>query len=275
MRSFFFIPSDKEKFLENISNISSDEFVIDFEDSINQENTSLALNNLIRFNVSKKYWIRVPNPKYSFNKFSKLILDKIITNYDNIVIPKIRTKDDRDELINYIIEKKENHNDLKIILLIENPLILMDLYNIANLNLIYGIGIGSHDYCDEMSMVHTKDNLNYLRSFSLNVARSLKIKAIDFPSMNVKDYISYKDEVIDSINFGFDGKFIVHPWQLSVFQECCSSSNENEMFVNKVKSFIESIGGIKNFTVAVIDGVIVERPHLRRILNDNNLFNYD
>jgi len=267
MRSFFFVPADKEKFLEKLNHLDYDELIIDFEDSVNNDNLLGSLNNLTKFKIDNNSWIRVPNPIYSVDRSSKIVFEKIVSNYDNIILPKVRTRNDRERILDYILSVRGNFNNLKIILLVENPLILMDLYNIANFSSIVGLGIGSHDYCDEMSFAHVKDNLNYIRTFSLNVGRSLKIEVIDFPSMNIVDYNSFKDEIKDTNNMGLDGKFIIHPWQLSIFNDNSNFVQFDENFVDKVKLYVDSIGGISKFSVAVIDGVIIEKPHLRRILN--------
>jgi len=37
-------------------------------------------------------------------------------------------------------------------------------------------------------------------------------------------------------------------------------------FAQKVKSYLDNIGGIENFSIAKIDGKIVEKPHLIGIL---------
>jgi citrate lyase beta subunit len=267
MKSFFFIPSDNEIFLKNKVNLKSNEFIIDFEDSINQENSLIAFNNLDKFSISKETWIRIPNPFSSSNIYSnKIFNDLLLLGYKNFILPKIRNITERDKIFKYVDVNKIAHSKIKFIILVENPIALLNLYEICNSKLVYGIGIGSHDYCAEMNMEHTHENLDYLRSFSLQVAKALQIVIIDFASMNVNLKNEFEFECKDSLSKGFDGKFLIHPWQLKVFKDCIKLSMKDLQFAQKVKSYLDDNGGIENFSIARIDGKIVEKPHLNGIL---------
>jgi citrate lyase beta subunit len=268
MKSFFFIPSDNEIFLKNKVTLESNEFIIDFEDSVNQENSLKSLSNLNKFSISKKTWIRIPNPLIKSNTYSKEIFKSLLLlGYTNFILPKIRNKTERNKIFKYLDVNNIDHSKIKFIILVENPMALLNLYEICNSKLVYGIGIGSHDYCAEMNMEHSYENINYLRAFSLQVAKALKIFIIDFASMNLNSKKEFEFECKDSLSKGFDGKFLIHPWQLEVFKESIKLSIKELQFAQKVKFHIDSIGGIKNFTIAKIDGKVIEKPHLGRILN--------
>jgi citrate lyase beta subunit len=89
-------------------------------------------------------------------------------------------------------------------------------------------------------------------------------KVIDIASMNIE----YKNEFIyeckDGLKKGFDGKFIIHPWQLEIFNSIKQYSEAEMEFAKLVKNYIDEIGGKEKFTIAKIEGKIVEKPHLNR-----------
>lgn len=267
MISYFFIPADNQIFLSKKSTINANEFIVDFEDSINQENLILYLENLIKYKIPKNTWIRIVNPIQSKNINKDLFIKKILKyGFTNFIIPKIRSVKERDLIFNKFDSFKLNKKSLKFILLIENPSALINLYNICNSKLVYGIGVGSHDYCADINMEHTLSNILFLRMSILNVAKALELKVIDFASMNIKMESSFKKECLDSKSKGFDAKFLIHPWQLNIFNNSNLYTNEDIIFAKKVDDHIKNIGGIDKFKIIKIDGRIIERLHLPNIL---------
>jgi len=268
MISYFFIPANNQNFLSKKSIINSSEFIIDFEDSINDEDLILFLKNLDIYKLAKDTWVRIVNPIHSKNSNKDLLIKKLLeSGYTNFIVPKIRSVEERNLIFKKFNSLKLKTQNIKFILLIENPLALLNLYDICNSRQVHGVGAGSHDYCAEMKMEHTLDNIFLLRISILNVAKALKIQAIDFASMDIRIESDFKNECLEAKSKGFDAKFIIHPWQLNIFNKINFYTNENINFARKVDRYIKKIGGIDKFKITTIDGRIIEKLHLPEILN--------
>ena len=64
LKTFFFIPSDKEKFVRNVSSIDADCFVFDLEDAVAKNEAKACLERLNRLELHDNYYVR---PRIEFN----------------------------------------------------------------------------------------------------------------------------------------------------------------------------------------------------------------
>ena len=102
MESYFFIPAANEAFVKNISRLSADYFVFDFEDSINISNIDKAIALTSKINISDNFFAR-----FYWNTdeigFSAASLKKILQlGFKNFFIPKFRTTEDLDTIYNLL-----------------------------------------------------------------------------------------------------------------------------------------------------------------------------
>ena len=258
MRSFFFIPAGNKKILSKSSSIPATDIVIDLEDSLGNTPIEDAIQNLNDYSITDNWWARIPSSiriedlkeLYSIG-FSKYLLAKIETR-DQIVAFIYKSI--------YIAIKK-----LTFIVLCESPLAIVNLREIASHPEVQGLGFGSHDYCQAVGMRHNIENVNWARQSLLNYSKAFQKFVIDIASMNIDDKNAFAAECVDGLDKGFDGKFLIHPWQLDLFQQHWKFSDADLQFALKVKEYMKEIGGVENFSVAKIDGKVVELPHLNRI----------
>jgi len=257
--SYFFIPGDKPKYLNKIKDFNADFFVIDLEDSVSNNNKEIAMNNILDFEFSEQTFLRIP--LYD-NSYTENQIYRLIKKFNgNIVLPKFKSSNDLERLVILGGEIK-----LKIIILIENPLGLINLnetlsqYNES----IYGIGFGSHDFCAEMGFSHTYENLDHYKRQLILLSKAYDKKYIDGVDLNIRDLTVFEKECITAFEIGADGKFIIHPSQLLKMQTI-SYMSENE--INKVKEVYEKMISVNldDIDIIEVNGVVYEKPHLKRI----------
>ena len=137
----------------------------------------------------------------------------LVNHLSNVVFPKIEKASDFDEILINI-----NKVGLEIILLVETPRFFLELQNVLleNSIIIKGIALGSHDFMREIGGDHSLKNLEYPRIHLLYLARMIKVEAIDIASMELKDENKVISEILDGFEKGYDAKFYIHPWQISV-----------------------------------------------------------
>lgn len=266
-KSYFFIPSNNQRFIEKVTTLKADYFVFDLEDSVSFDEIEEALSNLKNLKVEKNYFVRLNF--YHSDDFSSGIIDRLIDfGFRNFLIPKFESID-RLLIVKETFERNEKYTRDKyiFILLVEHPAGVICLDKALQLNMlnITGIGFGSHDYCNTMGMKHTLNNIAYARLSVLNCAKAFGLEAIDIVSTDLKNDEFFIEEVRDGFSLGFDGKFLIYPKQLSLFKQVELFTKEE---VDEAHLVYEQLLINKDKQVAVlkINGKVYEKPHMKRIL---------
>jgi citrate lyase beta subunit len=265
LNSYFFIPAANENFIKNIDKLLPDYFVFDFEDSINPQKLDTAIDIVSKLTIQKNYFARF---HWNANDIDNSLnyLKKIIDlGFLNFFIPKFRTQQELDNIYS-LLKSSKHYNQFKIVLLIENPQALCALEKLLNTFQPYAVAFGSHDYCAEMGMMHTSENILWARNYILNFSKAAFVGCIDIASMNIRDRNEMEKECLDAFNKGFDGKILIHPLQLDVFRHTKYYTDKELEIALKLKKIIQQAGGIQNFTIANLDGIVIEKPHLSRYL---------
>ncbi|OEY73955.1 HpcH/HpaI aldolase/citrate lyase family protein [Salegentibacter salarius] len=275
MKSYFFIPANKEKFLQQAAKIGSDEVILDLEDAIHNTNLEDAIANILHYNLPIHSYLRVVNLFNVINGDYKYLIPLLKKGFHRFVFPKAERLIEIEEFVNFVSKNLLKGSKLSIIVLIENPKSLYFLNEFTQADYVEAIGLGSHDYCEAMGMEHTAENILWARMKLLNIAKVFEKKTIDIASMNIDSEKEFKEECLDGISKGFNAKFIIHPWQLNILKNLSAFSKEEVLFAVKVKNHIDKLGGVAKFSIAKIDGRIVEKPHLKRINNILNSTGYE
>ncbi|MRX64313.1 aldolase/citrate lyase family protein [Maribacter luteus] len=264
MESFFFVPATKMNKIQELRKLKINTFIIDFEDAIKASQRSDFFFELDNLENSKDCYLRVPihnlaNPKELDLSLLKAFMDKGFSRY---VLPKINSVDELD-----LVLKILDHDSFDIILLVETPKLYLELLSMTfeNLGKLTGIGLGSHDFMSIIGAKHQLDNLEIIRQNILYLARAWEITAIDIASMELNNETSFKKEIIDGHSKGFDAKFIIHPNQYKILNSFQFYTEEEYLFALKVDKVVSELKNSKEFNPILIDGKIIEQPHLNKI----------
>ncbi|ATW24487.1 HpcH/HpaI aldolase/citrate lyase family protein [Candidatus Formimonas warabiya] len=255
--SFLFIPANKYKYFYNKKILDADAVIIDFEDTIIQEDILEYINdiNYILDDIFLKHvYLRVNSEEY-FKIVGNINLKKI----NGIMIPKFCLDNMNIGILHNIINLKK-----EILILIESPRGILDLKETLQNFRIMGVFFGSEDYISEINGLRNRENMLYPRLNILNISKAFGVYCYDtiFPDLNSENL--FKEEVDYSHEMGFDGKLAIHPSQLDYinkrFKICIESVEKYKMIV---QLYYENIKQNKT-NVIVIDGKIFEPPHIKR-----------
>jgi len=265
MYSFFFIPASKIDKLEKLRNLAIDEFIIDFEDAIKESERQDLIDRLSQNEALRDCYLRIPVYDNSETNIDLNYLKPFLkSGFKNFVFPKIQSIDDLETL--RVLTKSYN---ISPILLIETPRLYLELLsNISTyVNYFRSVALGSHDFMASVGGVHNLENLETVRQNILYFARATHSQAIDIASMNINDTDAFRLELQDGFRKGFDGKFLIHPRQHKIFDTYQFYTEEEYNSALKIISQLEMVqGNEEEFNPVVIDGQIIERPHLERAL---------
>jgi len=259
LKSYFFIPANKKKYIQKINDIDASYIVLDLEDAIHKDELEQSIDNIFTAKISNEHWIRLP---FEISKQSELL--KLVKNgYYNFIIPKVQTEAELTKFIDWI--SLDIDSQLRLILLIESPQALVNIKELAQFQNVVGLCFGSHDYTQSMNMKHTLENINWARMTILNMAKAQELEAIDIASMELMSEERFVEECRDGFNKGFDAKFIIHPWQLEKLMELSLYDKSEINLALEVREYIKKIGGLSKFTIYKGQDKIIEKPHLKRI----------
>jgi citrate lyase beta subunit len=265
LKSYFFVPGNRPEFLKNISELKADHFIIDLEDSINEKEIGISLENARNTDGFRNFYFRLSfNPQRPADQL-QYIASLINDGVTRFVIPKIENTNQLNDIICFLQKHISDPTLLRFIVLIESPKALVCLRDILEIPSVCAIGLGSHDYCQQMRMEHTEQNLLWPRMYILNYGKAFNKEIIDIASMNIGDEELFEAECQRAISAGFNGKFIIHPNQLRILNSMELYSDKELSTALKVRDYIKSLGGINFFTLANFEGEVVEKTHLDRL----------
>ncbi len=255
--SFLFIPANKHKYLYNEKISEADAIIIDFEDSIIQEQIleNISIINKILDDVClKDIYIRV-----NISKYLEIIKNIKLEKIKGVMIPKFCLSN-----ININILKNIEKLNKEILILIESPRGILDLKDTLQSYKINGVFFGSEDYISEINATRSKQNMLYPRLNIINISKAFGVSCYDtiFPDLNSEKM--FHEEVDNSFDMGFDGKLAIHPLQLDYINK---KFNSNIKMVKRYKKIVNLYyENIKqhNTNVLVIDGKVFEPPHIKR-----------
>jgi citrate lyase beta subunit len=258
IKTYFFVPLTKHKYIQKAQTLKTDHIVYDLEDAISGSSFETAHDNLKLIENTGSCFLR---PKINWSEFNYAYLDDLVNQgFDHFVIPKAESFEHVKKLIDWSGQKSSG---IKFILLVENPSLLFDLQNILKSfdGQVIGLSLGSHDYCSFINARYNYEAYSFAYDFVLNLAKSFSIEAIDTASMEIENKSGFTTEVKRGFDKGYRSKFILHPKQLEYLEEIELFSGEEIAFAKYVAAKIN----IDDFNAVKIDGRVLEKPHIQRI----------
>ncbi len=247
-RSLLFVPA-KEKMLGKISGFSADGYIIDLEDSVAEEDKDNALVRVQDYLAEKKsdnIWVRINR-----NRQNEEL--KNLKKFDvGFMLPKFEDCSQYEDSADILSQHK-------VIALIETPISMVNIGQIARCDYVDALALGAEDYSAGMNMVNNSQNLLYVRSLLLNYAKAYNKAVYDTPSFQINDFELFKEEVNTACDMGFDGKLAINPKHISYINESFGKCDFD--FMRSVISQYEDSGE----AVVVIDGVVYEKMHINRM----------
>lgn len=257
IKSFFFIPGNHKELSKKLVQIESDFTIIDLEDAISKNEVEAAVKNLSTIPNLQKYFVRLT--LFNNGKFEGDVLNKVVGHgVRRFVIPKFRTLQEFQLVEEYLV----NIPEVEIILLVETAQGMISIEHIltqTKLNIL-GIGFGSQDYCNETGMEHNDENLKIPRFLILNMAKAHDVMAIDIACMAIRDNSKFVSELSQSKSLGYDGKFIIHPGQLSLLK---NFDYYGEKEISEARDVIDTYENLNKPAIFLHNGRTIEPPHLK------------
>ena len=275
-RSILYVPGSNEKALKKSSTLDVDALIYDLEDSVAPNAKESARDSLIKIinsgvNKDKEQVVRINSLDTDLGRDDLKILDHCAP--DAILIPKINSADDVIEC-----EKLINNEDIKIWVMMETALSIVNAYEIAKVSkTLKCFVMGTNDLSTELGIEEDLKRTALQTSFEkcMMASKAYKISILDGVFNDIKDSEGFEQECVYSHGLGFDGKTLIHPSQINICNKIFTPTPDQ---LEKARSIVSAFEKARKedpeVGVIVFEGSQIEELHVahaRRILEAEKL----
>jgi len=267
-RSYLFIPGNTPSMIQNLDVFESDAVIIDFEDSVTSYDKDAA--RILIKNFLKKYsykeidlYIRINSAESGY--FLNDVKDTLDLDIIGYVLPKASVK---------AIKALNELSSKQIIPIIESPLALLDVKEIAREDNVTALLLGAEDYTKELGIKRSLEGkeIFYARSIVAITANAYNIDSIDTPYTNKEDMAGLLVDSKSALNLGFTSKSSIHPNQVDIINKVFAPSIEEITEAKRiVKKSEETNKGAFSLDGKMIDLPIIEKA--KKVLEKAKKYN--
>jgi citrate lyase subunit beta/citryl-CoA lyase len=223
-RSYHFIPANRSKLFDRTGSLGADVYVFDLEDAVSRDDKLGALIALEEWvghqQEFEKFFVRVNGREDPLAEAERAFLLKYPQL--GIVLPKITSA----AMLQQSVEYYQLDASRRIIGLIEDAAGLQALPRILELEILQAVGLGLEDFLSHsiFETLQLEKLVAHIRSEITLAAMAQGIDAIDTISMDTTGGEQLAADVSNARSAGFNGKFSIHPSQITPINEGFSPS---------------------------------------------------
>lgn len=265
-RSVLYMPGSNPRALEKAKSLAADALILDLEDAVAvaakvdaRSNVTNAVKAggygarevIIRINPLDSPW-GVDDLKAACAVGPDAIL---LTKVDSAVVVQQAEK---------LIVAFGAPDKTKIWCMMESPRAMLRAEEIAgSSDRLTCLVMGTSDLVKDLHAHHTTLRLPVVTSLGLCLlaARAANIDILDGVFLDLKDEKGFRASCTQGLEFGFDGKTLIHPKQLDTANEIFAPSSAELDFSHRI---IEAFGQAeaKGEGVVLVDGKLIENLHV-------------
>lgn len=259
-RTILYMPASNLRALEKAKNLDADGFIFDLEDAVAPQNKVLARAQAVAALKTGEYGekelvVRVNSLETEWG-YDDLTAVKE-ARPDAILLPKIKTSE-QVRVISEIIA-----NSIPIWCMMETPLAILNALSIVSENPnVSCLVMGTADLAVELRARPTLDRapLQYSLSQCVMVARAKNISALDGVHLDLSDQVGFIANCNQGKEFGFDGKTLIHPSQIS---DCNEVYSPTEKEISNARLIVEAfeLAERRGDGVTIVNGTLIENIH--------------
>ena len=271
-RALLYMPGDDRRKIEKATTLGVDSICMDMEDGVALNKKAEARTVIaqamqeLNFGRSERC-IRINSIGSGMEKHD--LAAALTANPDSIVVPKIESA----EQVKWVSDQIETHElashkdigTVRLLVGVETAKGILNLKEIAEADRrLETIIFGGEDYAASVGAVRTKDatELLYARQATVIACAANDLQAIDIVFLDFKDPDGLRVEAEQGAAFGFSGKQIIHPNQVSVVQEAFTPSDSAIEYAKRIVESFESSQKEGKGAYA-LDGRMIDMPLLK------------
>ena len=271
-RALLYMPGDDRRKIEKATTLGVDSICMDMEDGVAINRKAEARHVIahamkeLNFGSSERC-IRINSIGSGFEVYD--IAAALDAEPDTIVVPKIESAEQvtwvSERIETYELENNKNIGSIRLLIGVETAKGIMNLREIAEADKrLDAIIFGGEDFAASIGAVRTKSatELLYARQAVVTACAANDLQAIDIVFIDFNDAEGLHAEAAEGARFGFSGKQIIHPNQVSVAQEAFTPS---EAAIEYAKRIVESFHSSQKEGKGAyaLDGKMIDMPLLK------------
>ena len=266
IRSFLFAPGNHARRVEKAFTLDADAVILDLEDAVPVEEKILSRKRVIE-TLSKPHkpygYIRINGYDTEFcgNDISEIVGPWL----DGIVLPKAETSEMIEQVALKISETERKaslpSNSIELLPILETAKGIENANEIAAASdRICRLAFGGGDYTLDLNYIWNSDEeiLSYARSKIGHACRIANIgPPIDTVVLEINDTQRFVNSALRGRNFGFSGKFCIHPSQIPL---CNKVFTPDDAEITHARAILSKFEEAKEFGSASVqlDGHFID-----------------
>lgn len=264
-RSMLYVPGCNQRYLHKARTLRVDSVILDLGDPILVEAKEESRRNVCEAVLAGGYGrrevlVRVNDLDSPWGRDDVRMV--ATTGVDAVLFPNIESRADVEEALTLLDGSGGSH--LPIMVMIESPIAVLHAEEIARASdRIACMLIASSDLLSQLHARRTPDRLPIIHSLShvLLAARAHDRACVDGISTDLKDMQSFEYACRLARDLGFDGKSLVHPFQLPYCNDAFTPKPHDLAAAHEVIEALQKANREGRGTV-VVNGRLVESHHV-------------
>lgn len=264
-RSVLYMPAANERALEKAKTLDADSIIFDLEDAVAPDSKESARNAACAAAASGEYGQReltircngLDTP-WGADDLAAIA----VSNASAVVVPKVGSVGYLDDVAGRLADAGAP-SSLTVWAMIETPTAIFDARAIASHPSVSVLVMGTNDLARELRAPLAPGRtalLTHLATAVLATREAGKV-ILDGVYNDVKDLEGFERECRQAVEFGFDGKTLIHPGQIDIANQAWAPSEEEvDQARRTIAAFDAAIASGRG--VATVDGRMIENLHV-------------
>lgn len=258
-RSVLFTPADSPDMLRSAPETGADVLVFDLEDGVgpaDKDDARDVLRDVVPgIEFDGELWLRVNDRDDLLEADTTLLREAgVAAALDGVVVPKVTGPG----TVERVTDRYPADVAPPVLALIENARGVLGAEAIADASAVGALLFGGEDLAGDVGMTRTEgsEELLYARQRTALAAAAAGVDAIDGIYTDIYDTEGLRTEAETALEFGYDGKTLIHPGQVAPVNDVFTPTEEAVEWARRVtEAAAEREAGV--FT---LDGELIEAP---------------
>lgn len=265
-RSVLYMPGANTRALEKGRSLAADCLILDLEDSVAADAKAQARKNIVEAVAAGGYGhreliIRI-NPLSSPWGYQDLV-SVATCGADAILLPKVESADTVRQA-EAVMASLGAPDSIALWAMMETPLGMLHSEEIAGSSpRLTCLVMGTSDLAKDLQASHTRDRMPMITSLGLCLlaARAYRLAILDGVHLDLRDDEGLAYACHQGLNFGFDGKTLIHPRTIEIANEIFAPTDEEVVWSHKIIA-AHAAAVLEGKGVAVLEGKLIENLHV-------------
>lgn len=273
MRSWMFVPGNKERYLAKAADSDVDCVLLDLEDGVLPEwkpDARIAVASAMTRSFRPQRYVRLNATSSEW--YADDLAEIVPSAPDGVCLPKCEHPDQIIALAHRLSELEAEASievgAIRIVAAIETPTAVLGASAIARAHeRIVGVLLGAEDLALELGLGTVREgeaaDLLFARSMVVYAAAGAGVLSIDGVFPNLNDIDGLETDTLRASRLGFNAKSTFNPRQVEVINRIFSPSPDEVAYAEKVVAAFREAEQRSDASVAV-GGQLVDRPIVLR-----------